>query len=78
MKCELRFAATAVAISTLSLTSVSASASALDDNPAALAALHVKAKSAQPRDRCFLYTARQPHDGLRSQPPCDSRDLLTI
>ena len=55
MKCELRFVATAVVISALSLTSVFASASALDDNPAALAALQVKADHAQPRDRCFLY-----------------------
>jgi hypothetical protein len=55
VKCELRFAATAVVISTLSLTSVIASASALDDNPAALAALQVKADHAQPKDRCFLY-----------------------
>jgi len=55
VKCELRFGATAVVISTLSLASVFASASALDDNPAALAALQVKADHAQPRDRCFLY-----------------------
>src|SRR5271156_3309284 len=55
VKCKLRFAATAVVISTLSLTSVIASASALDDNPAALAALQVKADHAQPKDRCFLY-----------------------
>jgi len=37
------------------LTCVFASASALDDSPAALAALQVKADHAQPRDRCFLY-----------------------
>jgi hypothetical protein len=55
VKCELRFAATAVVISTLSLTGFIASASALDDNPAALAALQVKADHAQPKDRCFLY-----------------------
>jgi hypothetical protein len=55
VKCELRFAATAVVISTLSLTGLIASASALDDNPAALAALQVKADHAQPKDRCFLY-----------------------
>jgi Spy/CpxP family protein refolding chaperone len=55
VKCELRFVATAVLISTLSLTCVLASASALDDTPATLAALQVKADHAQPRDRCFLY-----------------------
>ena len=55
MKCELRFVATAVVISTLSLTCVCASASALDDSPTALAALQAKADQAQPRDRCFLY-----------------------
>ena len=51
----MRLVATAVVISLLSLASVFASASALDDNPAALAALQVKADHAQPRDRCFLY-----------------------
>jgi Spy/CpxP family protein refolding chaperone len=55
VKCELRFVAAAVVISTLPLTCVFASASALDDSPAALAALQVKADHAQPRDRCFLY-----------------------
>jgi hypothetical protein len=39
----------------LSWTCTSASASRLDDSPAALAALKVKADKAQPRDRCFLY-----------------------
>jgi hypothetical protein len=55
MKCELRFVATAVVISSLLLTSLFASASVLDDSPAALATLQVKADHAQPRDRCFLY-----------------------
>ena len=51
----MRFVATAVVISTLSLTCAYAPASALDDNPTALAALQAKADQAQPRDRCFLY-----------------------
>jgi hypothetical protein len=55
VKCELRFMAAAVVMSTLWLTCVFASASALDDSPAALATLRVKADHAQPRDRCFLY-----------------------
>ena len=55
VKCELRFVATAVVISTLSLTSAFASASALDDSSTPLAALQVKADQAQPKDRCFLY-----------------------
>jgi hypothetical protein len=55
VKCELRFVATAVVISTLSLSSHFASALVLDDSPAALATLQVKADHAQPRDRCFLY-----------------------
>ena len=55
VKCELRFVATAVVISILSLTWVSASASALDDSSTPLAALQVKADQAQPKDRCFLY-----------------------
>jgi hypothetical protein len=55
VKCELRFVATAVVISTLSLTWVFASASALDDSSIPLAALQVKADQAQPKDRCFLY-----------------------
>ena len=55
MKCELRFVATAVVISILSLTWVSASASALEDSSTPLAALQVKADQAQPKDRCFLY-----------------------
>jgi hypothetical protein len=50
-----RKVATAVVISTLSLTCISALASRLDDSPTALAALQVKADKAQPRDRCFLY-----------------------
>ena len=55
MKRELWFVANAVVISILSLTCVHASTSALDDSPAAVAALQVKADQAQPRDRCFLY-----------------------
>src|SRR5271168_3722321 len=55
VKCGLQFVATAVAISAFSLTCLFASASALDDSPAALATLQVKADHAQPRDRCFLY-----------------------
>ena len=55
MKCELRFVATAVFISILSLTWVFASASVLDDSSTPLAALQVKADQAQPKDRCFLY-----------------------
>jgi hypothetical protein len=55
VKCELRFVATAVVISTLSLTSLFASASILDDSQAALASLQAKADQAQPKDRCFLY-----------------------
>jgi len=55
VKRELRFVANAVVISILSLTCVHASTSALDDSPAAVAALQVKADQAQPRDRCFLY-----------------------
>ena len=55
MKCELRFVATAVVISILSLTWVFASASVLDDSSTPLAALQVKADQAQPKDRCFLY-----------------------
>jgi Spy/CpxP family protein refolding chaperone len=55
VKCELRLVAAAVVISTLPLTCVFASASALDDSPAVLAALQVKADHAQPRDRCYLY-----------------------
>jgi hypothetical protein len=55
VKCELRFVATAVVISILSLSWVFASASALDDSSTPLAALQVKADQAQPKDRCFLY-----------------------
>jgi hypothetical protein len=55
VKHELRFVATVVVISTLSLICVDASASGLDVSPTALAALRVKADRAQPRDRCFLY-----------------------
>ena len=47
--------ATAIVISTLSLTCIPALASRPDDSPTALAALQVKADRAQPRDRCFLY-----------------------
>jgi hypothetical protein len=52
---QLQFVATAVAISTTSLTCVSASASSLDQRPSALASLQAKADQAQPRDRCYLY-----------------------
>jgi hypothetical protein len=55
VKCELRFVATVVVISTLSLICTDAPASALDGSPAALAALQAKADQAQPKDRCFLY-----------------------
>jgi hypothetical protein len=55
VKSEMGFVATAVVISALSLTSVFASASALDDSSTPLAALQVKADQAQPKDRCFLY-----------------------
>src|SRR5271168_4420015 len=55
VKCGLQFVASAVVISTLSLTCLFASASALDDSPTALVTLQVKADHAQPRDRCFLY-----------------------
>ncbi len=48
------FRATAVVLSTLSLTWVHA-ASGLGNNPTALAALRTKAEQAEPRDRCFLY-----------------------
>ena len=48
------FWATAVVLSTLSLTWVHA-ASGLGNNPTALAALQTKAEQAEPRDRCFLY-----------------------
>jgi hypothetical protein len=55
VKCELRFVATAVVIATLWLTCTFGSASALDNSPAALATLQLKADHAPPRDRCFLY-----------------------
>ena len=51
----MRYLATAVVISTLSLTCAYAPASLLDDSPTALATLQAKADQAQPRDRCFLY-----------------------
>jgi hypothetical protein len=51
----MRFVATAVVISALSLICADASASALEDRPTALATLQAKADQAQPRDRCFLY-----------------------
>jgi hypothetical protein len=51
----MRFVASAVVISTLSLICAYAPASVLDDNPTALAALQAKADQAQPKDRCFLY-----------------------
>jgi hypothetical protein len=47
--------ATAIVISTLSLTCIFALASRPDDSPTALAALQVKVDRAQPRDKCFLY-----------------------
>jgi hypothetical protein len=52
---QLQFVATAVAISTASLTCVCASASSPDERPNALATLQAKADQAQPRDRCYLY-----------------------
>jgi hypothetical protein len=52
---QLQFVATAVAISTTSLTWVCASASSPDQRPSALATLQAKAVQAQPRDRCYLY-----------------------
>jgi hypothetical protein len=55
VKSELGFVATAVVISTLSLTCVFASTSALDDSSTPLAALQAKADQAQPKDKCFLY-----------------------
>jgi hypothetical protein len=50
----MRFGATAVVLSTLSLTWVHA-ASGSGSNSTALAALQMKAEQAAPRDRCFLY-----------------------
>jgi hypothetical protein len=55
VKYELRFVATTVVISTLSLICAYASASGLDDSPTALAALQAKADQAQPKEKCFLY-----------------------
>src|ERR1700677_5182472 len=55
VKYELRCVANVVVISTLSLICAYASAAALDDSPAALAALQAKADQAQPKDKCFLY-----------------------
>ena len=52
---QLKFVATAVAISATSLTCVCASSSSLDQRPNALATLQAKADQAQPRDRCYLY-----------------------
>jgi hypothetical protein len=52
---QLQSAATAVAISTTSLTCICASASSPDQRPSALATLQAKADQAQPRDRCYLY-----------------------
>jgi hypothetical protein len=51
----MRLVATAVVISTLSLTCAYARASGLEGGPTALAVLQTKADQAQPRDRCFLY-----------------------
>jgi hypothetical protein len=51
----MRFLSTAIVIAILSLTCAYASASDEGDSASALAALHVKADQAQPRDRCFLY-----------------------
>jgi hypothetical protein len=47
--------ATAIVISTMSLTCISALASRLDNSPTALAALQGNADKAQPRDKCFLF-----------------------
>jgi hypothetical protein len=55
VKNELRCVAIVVVISTLSLICAYASASALDDQPTALAVLQAKAGQAQPKDKCFLY-----------------------
>jgi hypothetical protein len=52
---QLQFVATAVAISTTSLTCICASASPADQRPSALATLQAKADQAQPKDRCYLY-----------------------
>jgi hypothetical protein len=51
----MRFLSTAIVVAILSLTCAYASASDEGDSASALAALHVKADQAQPRDRCFLY-----------------------
>jgi hypothetical protein len=51
----MRFLSTAIVIAILSLTCAYASASGEGDGATALAALHVKADQAEPRDRCFLY-----------------------
>ena len=51
----MRILSTAIVIAILSLTCAYASASDEGDSVTALAALHVKADQAQPRDRCFLY-----------------------
>src|ERR1700735_1610519 len=51
----MRILSTAIVIAILSLTCAYASASDEGDSATALAALHVKADQAQPRDRCFLY-----------------------
>ena len=51
----MRLLTTAVVTSTISLTCVYASASRLDESPAALATVQAKADQAQPKDRCFLY-----------------------
>lgn len=50
-----RRVATAVVMSFLSLTCISALASRLDDSPTAVAALQLKADKALPKDKCFLY-----------------------
>ena len=51
----MRLLTTAVVTSTISLTCVYASASRLDESPAALATVQAKVDQAQPKDRCFLY-----------------------
>lgn len=51
----MQFLATAVIISTVSLTCAYAHASGRDDSPTALTALQIKADKAPPKDRCFLY-----------------------
>ena len=51
----MRFLSTSIVIAILSLTCAYASASDEGDSATPLAALHIKADQAQPRDKCFLY-----------------------